>query len=498
MSEKRAIFEFNGFDLEVHGRRLVRRATGEPIVLTAKVFDTLLYLVEHRGEVQSKETLLRAIWPDLVVEENNLTQNISTLRQALGETPSENKYIATVARRGYKFVAAVNEREAAMPPAGMPAAPLESEPAHPLPKVARSRALWIGTVILVIAVSLGAILARRDDATANPLSTVIGGTGNSDAYLLYSSGRLALSQANEPSLQLAIGYFEKAIALEPHFALAYARLAECYVTMGVFGMRSPAETIPRARDALLKALQIEPRLATAYATLGHLKLQYDRDWDGAEADFKRAIELDASLPEPHLYLGILSAMRGDLDHGLEELKKSQGLEPLLTLSKTRTGSMLYFARHYPEAEQQFTESLALDDRPAIAHRALGRLYLHTGRYELARAEFAKCKGGPTPGSYADSGMLLALSGQRAAAQAELDRVLELSKQRYVSAVDIAAIYSSLGEADAALSWLDRAMEQRASTLGFLAQNPAFDPLHHDARFVALIERIGIWKRPLTQ
>jgi DNA-binding winged helix-turn-helix (wHTH) protein/Tfp pilus assembly protein PilF len=497
VNERRTVFEFNGFALEVHGRRLVRRETGEPIALTAKVFDTLLYLVEHRGEVQSKGTLLREIWPELVVEENNLTQNISTLRQALGETPSENKYIATVARRGYKFVAAVTERDARMPPADVAASAITAQPAHPPTPGRRSRRVWIGTALLAIALALGAFLARRADVTANPLSSVIGGTRESDAYLLYSSGRFALAQSNEPSLQQAIGYFEKAIALDPQFALAHVRLAECYVIMGIFGMRSPAETIPRARDAVLKALEIQPRLAQAYATLGQIKLQYDRDWDGAEADLKHSIELDASLPEPHLYLGVVSAMRGDLARGLEELRKSLQLEPLLTLSKTRIGSVLYFARQYRAAEQQFTESLALDDRPAIAHRALGRLYMETGRYELARAEFAKCKGGPTPGSYADSGMLLALSGHREEALAELARVLELSKHRYVSAVDIAAIYTSLGDSGNAIAWLERALEQRASTLGFLAQNPAFDPLHRDARFVALIQRIGVWKKPLS-
>ena len=498
MTEKRTIFEFGGFALEVHGRRLVRRETGEPIALTAKVFDTLLYLVEHRGEVQSKGTLLREIWPELIVEENNLTQNISTLRQALGETPSENRYIATVARRGYQFVAAVTERDAGAPSADVAVSAVAPESARPTPRSRRSRVVWIGAALLVIASSLGAFLAWRTDVAANPLSSVIGGTRESDAYLLYSSGRFALATSNEPSLQQAIGYFDKAIALDPQFALAHARLAECYVIMGIFGMRSPAETFPHARDAVLKAMQIEPRLALAYSTLGHIKLQYDRDWDGAEADLKRAIELDASLSEAHLYLGILSAMRGDLARGLEELRESQQLEPLLTLSKTRTGSMLYFARRYQAAEQQFIESLALDDRPAIAHRALGRLYMRTGRYELARAEFAKSKGGPTPGSYADSGMLLALTGHREEALAELARVLELSKQRYVSAVDVAAIYTSLGDSGNAIAWLERALEQRASTLGFLAQNPAFDSLHHDARFVALIQRIGVWKGPLSQ
>jgi tetratricopeptide (TPR) repeat protein len=326
---------------------------------------------------------------------------------------------------------------------------------------------------------------------------VLGGTKDSRAYLLYANGRYALARSTEPSLVLGIGYFEKAIERDPQFALAHVGLADCYMVLGVFGMRPPAETLPRARDAVLKALQIEPRLARAYGTLGHIKMQYDRDWAGAEADFARAIALDPSLSEPHLYWGVLLGMRGELDRGLEELKQAEQLEPLLTLAQTRAGSLLYFAHRYEEAIAQVTESLALDERPGIAHALLGRIYLHTGRYDLALAEFARVRG-PTPGSFGDVGQALALSGRRAEALAELDRVIKLSAQRYVSAGDIASIYASLGDTENALVWLDRALQQRAPTLGFLAQNPTFDGLHDDPRFAAIVDRVGLWKRPLTK
>jgi tetratricopeptide (TPR) repeat protein len=157
--------------------------------------------------------------------------------------------------------------------------------------------------------------------------------------------------------------------------------------------------------------------------------------------------------------------------------------------------MLYFARRYADAEKQLTESLALDDDFAIAHRSLGRVYMHTGRYDLALAEFAKAPA-ISPGSYADVADVYALSGRHAEARAELARILELSREKYVSASDIAAIYACLGDADAAVKWLDTALEQRAATLGFVAQNPNFDSLHGDPRFLAIVERIGIWKRPL--
>jgi len=373
-------------------------------------------------------------------------------------------------------------------------------------RVADGRQLWAhqfdGNVVGIfgvqeqISAKVAETLSARSGA-ANVPSPAMGGTKDSTAYLLYASGRYALARSTEPSLLLAIGYFEKAIERDPKFALAHVGLADCYMILGVFGMRPPVETLPRARDAVLTALRIEPRLAGAYATLGQIKVQYDRDWTGAEADFARAIALDPSLSEPHLYWGVLLGMRGELDRGLEELKQAEQLEPLLTVAKTRAGSLLYFARRYDEAIEQVTESLALDDRPGIAHALLGRIYLHTGRYDLALAEFAKIRG-PTPGSFGDVGQALALSGRRAEALAELDRVIKLSTQRYVPAGDIASIYAGLGDTENALMWLDRALQQRASMLGFLAQNPTFDGLHDDPRFAAIVDRVGLWKRPLAK
>jgi DNA-binding winged helix-turn-helix (wHTH) protein/TolB-like protein/Tfp pilus assembly protein PilF len=623
-SAKRTVYEFGDFILEGGRRRLLRRGSEDALALTGKAFDTLLYLVEHRGETLDKDTLLRVIWPGVIVEENSLTQGISMLRQVLGEAPGENRYIATVPRKGYRFVAEVTEpsQGANLPSTGKIAA-------------APKRSLWlawIGAAAGTLLVAVGAYLLQRDvgrgtpsaihtvavlpfkpllpaerdeslelgmtesmiasigargGLNVSPLSSVrrqgpidqdpisagralhvesvldgslhhrgdqlqvsvrllrvadgrqlwasqyegnfsgifgvqeqisakvadsvlgkstaagtgapqtVGATKDATAYLLYANGRYALARSTEESLGLAIGYFEQALARDPQFPLAHVGLAESYLMLGVFGMRSPVETIPRARDAVLTALRIEPRLAGAYATLGQIKMENDRDWDGAAADFARAIALNPSLSEPHLRWGVLLGMRGELDRGLEELKQAQQLEPLLTLPKTRAGSLLYFAHRYVEATAQITESLALDDRPGIAHALLGRIYLRTGRYDLALAEFAKIRG-PTPGSFGDVGQALALSGRRAEALAELDRVLKLSSQRYVSAVDIAAIYASLGDTENALIWLERGLQQRASTLGFLAQNPAFDGLHGDPRFAAIVDRVGIWKRPLAK
>src|SRR5690349_7005359 len=268
-AEKRVVYEFGGFALEVD-RRLLWRGS-EPILLTAKVFDTLLYLVEHRGETLDKDTLLRAIWPELVVEENNLTQNISTLRHRLGETRGENRFIATVPRKGYRFVAEVVERDAQG----------ESTPARhgdrqPLPAADRSRrGLWISLALVIAVFATGAWFLRPRFAMTSPHALeAIGGTRDEAANLLYNQGRYALSRSTEASLQLAIDYFEKAIARDPGFALAHARMAEAYVTLGIWGLRAPGDTFPRARDSIVKALRVAPRLASAYYTSGQIKMQY--------------------------------------------------------------------------------------------------------------------------------------------------------------------------------------------------------------------------------
>src|SRR5688572_5939287 len=160
---ERRVYLFGDFVLEAASRRLSRKESGEPIALTAKTFDTLLYLVEHRDEVLSKDRLLSAVWPGVVVEENSLTQSVSALRQALGEAPGANRYVATVPRQGYRFVAEVTESDAT---ATRTAAPPQAErPAE------SKRPRWMGAAILMglaAIVGIGYTLWRSGQETIAP------------------------------------------------------------------------------------------------------------------------------------------------------------------------------------------------------------------------------------------------------------------------------------------------------------------------------------------
>lgn len=628
MTSARVMYQFGDFVLDA-GQQCLRPESGPDIPLNGKVFDTLLYLVEHAGETLGKDELLRSIWPDVVVEENSLTQNISTLRQMLGEVRGENRYIVTIPRKGYRFVAQVKVRD---PPAESNAEPasgaLPSTTMHATQR--QRRMLLAGTTVAALAIlgialvmlfsgrqqapeggrdqtlailafqpllpaerneslelgmaqSLIASLGQASPQTISPLSSVrryaaldqdsiaagrelgvdmvlegslqrrddrlrvwvrllrvadgkqlwaqsfdqsftdifdvqdiiaakvaqslsmrwVGSasardaprTSDPEAYALYTSGEFALSRQTEPHLVQAIGFFEKAIERDANYALAYAGLADSYALLGVFGMRAPHDVFPMARVAVDKALSIDPNLAAAHSALGHIKMIYERDWDGAAREYERALQLDASLASAHHRLGLLHAMQGNIDRALAAAERARQIEPLWLAPRAAAGNYLYYARRYDESMGRLQQVLELDDRADGARAFMIRNLLATGNYDRALAENDK-RAVKMPGTNAHRAQALALSGRREAAVGELGRVLELSKQRYVAAYDIALIYAALADTENTFSWLERAIDDRSTQISFLAQDPMFDGLHADPRFASLVQRIGIYGRTL--
>jgi tetratricopeptide (TPR) repeat protein/DNA-binding winged helix-turn-helix (wHTH) protein len=610
MTHSSAHYEFGDFALDVGQQCLLRRSTGQTTLLTGKVFDTLLYFVEHAGETLDKDVLLRSIWPGLIVEENSLTQNVSTLRQMLGEVRGENRYIATVARRGYRFVATVTRRDEHATPspprrrmvlvgagaavligviaasawfatatkqreaAPLPARTLAILPFKPLLPAERNESLELG-----MAASLISHLSQHSRQAISPLSSVrrygaldqdpiaagrdlgvdtvldgslqrsgdrlrvavrllrvadgqqlwaqsfdqdfttifdvqdiiaarvaqavslhwVGGgatrgvpyTQDPEAYALYASGQFAWTRQTEPSLLQATAFFEQAIARDPNYALAYANLADTYALLGIFGMRAPHDVFPKARSAVEKALSIDPDLAAAHAALGHIRMMYEHDWDGAARAYQRALQLDPSLAAAYHRRGLLYAMQGDLDHAREANDHARQLEPLWIAPKGAAGNFLYLARRYDESIRFCEQVLAVDEHADNVRSFLIRNLIVKGEYDRALAEYDR-RPLQMPGSNAHRAQALALSGRRAAALEELDRVLKLSKERYVAAYDIALIYAALGDTENTFLWLERAMEDRSALLVFLAQDPMFDALHADRRFAALVRRIGVY------
>jgi DNA-binding winged helix-turn-helix (wHTH) protein/TolB-like protein/tetratricopeptide (TPR) repeat protein len=623
-----ALYQFGDFALDVGQQRLSRRDTGENVALTAKAFDTLVYLVEHAQETLDRDELLRAIWPGVIVEENSLSQNISTLRQVLGEARGENRYILTIPRKGYRFIAKVSQLDELALPTGTepPAAPLPTQkssrrrriawtwvgagvltivlaalclslvssrarptvpapgrtlailPFKPLVPAERNESLELGMTESLIA-SLGqhgapaiaplssvrryaaldqdavtagrelgvdtvldGSLQRRGDrlrvsarllrvadgrqlwaenfdqdfttifdvqdaiaakvARALELRGMVEGstrgapyTHDPEAYALYARGRLAWTRQTEAGLVQAIDCYEQAIARDPQYALAYSGLADSYAVLGVFGIRAPREVFPQARAAVDKALAIDPDLAAAHTALGHILVQYDRDWDEAAREYARAKQLDPSLALTYHRRSILYAMQGDTERAMAQSERARELEPLWLGPRAFAGHILYYARRYDEGIKVLEQVLAQDDRMSSARGMLIRTLIARGDYARALEEYDK-RPLQIQGSNAFRAQALALSGKREAALAELDHVLETSKQRYVAAFDIAMIYAALGDKENAFQWLELALQDRSTPIGFLAQDPAFDSLHDDPRFASLVQRLGIYRRTL--
>lgn len=617
MNHPRALYEFGDFTLDV-GRQCLQRRGGDPIPLTGKNFDTLVYLVEHAGEPLDKEVLLKAIWPDVVVEENNLTQAISALRQLLGETRGENRYIATLPRKGYRFVATVARTQDASVPA-------PSSPAEPPSSKRAPRAVWIAVAGIALVAfgwwiaqqiqshsepqartlailpfkpllpeqrnaalefgmtdTLIAHLSQRSDRAVRPLSSVrrydgvdqdalaagrelqvdavLDGsiqrdgerlrvsvrllrvadgkqlwsrsfdqsftdvfdvqdaiatrisdalptdaafsaparnrdTENPEAYALYAAGRLAHARLTLESLEQALRLFEQAIALDPNYALAYLGVADCYTLFGVYGVRAPSDVHPKVQQAIDKALALDPNLAAAYTKRGELKIGRG-EWDGAAQDLARALALDPNHANAYYHRGALYAMQGNHARSHEDFRRAQQLEPASLGFRARESVVYVMERRYDEAITDLRRLLDIDDRFTQARGFLVRALIAKGDYPAAMTEIerGKLEG---PGSPSFNAQILALTGRRDEALAELARLQSLSKQRYVSPLDIAFIYAALKDGDNTIAWLERCIESKVSH-GFVSQEPLFDFLRDDPRFAALVKRIGIVGRKLPK
>ena len=628
------IYEFGDFRVDP-AKRLLMRRDGESITLTPKVFDTLLYLVEHHRLVLDKDELMQAIWPHTVVEENNLNQSISALRRVLGESRGENRYIATVPGRGYRFVADVKKAAAPEPIQGRESISAASQSYQP--NDSRKRRLLfplvagIGIVVLGFAIyslwpaqtttvstapgdsttihsasqarsiavlpfkplvaehrdeslemgmadTLIVRLSNLREVSVRPISSVrrFGGleqdpraagyelgvesvldgqiqrsgdhlrvtarlvsvgdgkqmwadqfdekytniftvqdliseriisalelkltgeeqmrltkhyTENVEAYQLYMNGRYYWETRTGEGLKRAIEYFGEAIGKDPNYALAYAGLADSYALLGVFHL-PPKEALPKAREAALNALRIDDRLAEAHAALGHIKVQYEYDWAGAEKEYKRAIELKPNYANAHHFYAIYLGILGRFDEGIDEIKRAQELEPFSLFIHANVGGMLFAARRYDEAINQIKRVLEMNPNLDHARSVLGQAYLQKGKYEQAIAEFQKQT--TAPYSYSgELGQAYGLSGRRSDALKEIDKLHELSKQQYVAPYSLALIYASLGDKDNALEWLEKAYDDRSALLVRIRVDPRLDNLRSEPRFKALIKRMGL-------
>lgn len=645
------VYEFGPFRLNATRRVLLRE--GRPVPLTAKVFDTLLVLVERRGEVLPKGEMMDALWPDTAVEENNLTQHVSMLRKALGERAGAHLYVITIPGRGYSFVADVREvagdacaLEVRKAPDAHAAAGEGDEvvkeagtavvraPAHDdddaavsrdsrtgrggawrlraafafvaaaavlaagvyLWRVASGRAPGGLTAAKSIAVlpfrtlgpeaddltgagmadALTTRLARLGRVSVRPTSAVLRQTGDASqagralgvdavvegtlqraggrvrvtvqlvrvsdgeplwaesfnedftdtftlqdavservaralaaglgvdapkpprrratesaaAYEEYLRGRHFWNKRNEEGLRKSVEHFQRAADFDPAYGAAYAGLADAYSVLSGYGFGTlpPDVCMRRARAAALKAIEIDDTLAEAHASLAVVKAYHEMDHAGAEAEFRRAIELNPAYATAHHWYSDFLAETGRAEEALAAAERAAALDPLSPIITTTLAERFYFTRRHERAAEQLRRALEIEPDFIQARSLLGLVYAQQGRHGESVAELERAfelTGGKSLRVASALGYAYAVAGRRGDAR----RLLALLSGGDKAPHDVALVLLSLGERDEAHRWLERTRQKigsRPALANLLKTDPMYESLRADPEFRNLI------------
>lgn len=334
-------------------------------------------------------------------------------------------------------------------------------------------------------------------------------TSNSEAHLLYMKGRYFWNQRSFPGVKTAISYFEKAIGLDPHYALSFAGLADCYSFLAGAELELPKHAMPKAKAAALKAISLDRQLAEPHVTLGNILSSYELDWSGAEIKFEQAIKLNPyHAPAYHYYANLLVKL-GYLDRALTEINKAYPLDPLAINTNLTMGKLYYFARHYEEAVRKGYEILEAHPQFGAANGLIGLAYLELGRTKEAIKEFRvmfqslasesqrhREEGESTspfsdPESLALMGYGYAMDRKRSKALEMLEKVEKLTEEKYVQPHHLAILHMGLGNINQVFDLLERAFEERVPGLTYLKVWPMFDRIRTDSRYYQLIQKLGL-------
>jgi len=583
MRHAKHLYRFGSYCLDPAERVLLRE--DQPVILPPKDLETLLVLVEKAGHIVEKEELLQKVWPGVFVEEGNLSRRIFNLRQVLGDAPDRREYIETIPRRGYRFVAAVQQDG--------------DEPAEAIAVPSQKRTLWLGLLALFVVLAVTAYLvSRRFRPKANPspervmlavlpfvnlsgdahedyfadglteemiaqlgqlqpgkLGVIartsivrykgtkenvaqIGrelGVGyllegsvrrggdrvritaqlirateqthlwaesyerpltdvlniqreiaekithslsiqllpaqtsasaispvNLESYDKYLLGLHELGEDTRESVNKAIHYFQEGIAKDPKDARLYVALAEAYNASTTY-YSSPAEVMPRAKEAAQSAVELDANLASAHVKLGYVRLFFDWDWSAAEREYRRALEINPSLPEAQLgyanYLGTV----GRFDEALSRVQQAYLYDPLAIESRKEALWIYYFSGRMPETVAQAQKTIEMEPSAGTAYAILALAYAQMKQpAETVRAAEDTIRISNSPSLIATAASALARAGQTGKAKQLLSDALEKAKKAYVCRFIVADAYADLGENEKALESMEEAFRQRST------------------------------------
>jgi len=318
-------------------------------------------------------------------------------------------------------------------------------------------------------------------------------TESMEAYNLYLQGRWFWNKRAMSDYQKAIEYFEQAIEIDPNYALAYAGIADSYFLIGRFGFEGLA--FPKAKEAAIKALEIDSMLTEAHASLGALKLFYDRDWMGSEKEFKKAIELNPNYATAHHWYAILLLYLDRFDEAIREIHRALESDPLSLAINRDVGEVFFFAREYDRAADALQRAIEMDPNFPHSHSMLGRVYLEKSMYEEAIKEIQKEKeiwrrtGQGFYGFALD--IYIGIAYARMDRKDEAREILGRVESSQVGTYSKALLCFSLGENDKGFKYLDKEYEQPGNSIPSLKIDPLVDSVRSDPRLKELLRKVNL-------
>ena len=319
-------------------------------------------------------------------------------------------------------------------------------------------------------------------------------TAHADAYHLYLKGRYFWNKRKEESVRRAVGLFKQAAEVDSGYALAYAGLADAYHSLCGLGAVTPREGHTLAKAAALRALELQPDLAEAHASLGLISLRYDWDWEQAQRELRRAAELNPNYAPAHHWYAVYLASQGRHEESVEMSRLALLLDPLSLIINTLLGFHLYVARRYEEASAQFRATLELDSDFIYALTGISESYLREGKIERAQEQAERAcvlAGWDSIHTMTFHAYMCAEVGRVGEARRVLEELLVRAAQEYVSYYEIAKVYGALGERDPMFEWLDRAFDQRDGNMIHFNVLPEWDRVRADPRYVNLARRMNL-------
>lgn len=582
------VYEFHGFRLEEAQLRLLYR--DQPVPLKPKILDLLLFLIQKRGQLIDKNELMKEVWPDAIVEENNITVSMSILRKALGEGRDGRQFIETVPRRGYRFVAEVTElAEPPVKPAPVVESyqPVEIEPEdepidslavipqegpdkdfnveylsdgitesiiNVLSRIPKLRVLACSTVfrfkgkdvdpqqvgqilkvkavMMIRVIRLGDKLIIRSELVnvadgsqlwgeqynRNPsdilaiqeeiakaiteslkfkltrneqISLAKRSTYDSEAYHLYLRGRYFWTKYSKEWVLKAIEVFKQAIAIDSNYALAYCGLADAYFRLSNVHF-PPREVLPKAKEAALRAVEIDESLAEAHASLGLVKVYYDHDWNGAEIEFRKAVRLNPYLVLAHQRFGSYLTFMGRFEESIRHYETALDLDPFSLQININLATTYFLRGEYDRAISHLKKTSELEPNYMPTLFVLGCVYIQQARLEEAIEQFQAIYKHDDEAYLALGfmGYAHALAGQTAEAETLLNVLQEISERKYVSPYSMLVIHLGLGPEERVFELLEQLYEERNDWLVWLKVSPELRGIRNKPRFKTLLSRVG--------